>query len=112
MATSGKKKKSAAKPAVHSTTLRWEAPPEAHKPMPDVSYHVYRSLASHGTDNQIECGNDFKQIATVHAPLTEYTDTTVVGGQVYCYRVTTVRAGKESAPSAVRVANIPADERH
>ncbi|MGI9101569.1 MAG: hypothetical protein ACR2IF_03905 [Terriglobales bacterium] len=97
-------------PSSHSATLRWDASPETKNKKAHITYKVYRSSGTHSVEGKTDCGKDFQPIATVKAPATEYIDKEVTAGQVYCYRVTTVRSGAESPPTPTIVATIPAEK--
>ncbi len=93
----------------HSATLHWNPPADVKSNSPATSYNVYRSKGKHSRDGKTDCDKKFKKIANVPSPKTEYTDTKVVAGQVYCYQVKTVLSGRESPPTPSVVAIIPAD---
>ncbi len=85
----------ASAPAVqHSAALNWVASPSVI-----VGYYVYRAAQS---------GGPYSRVSTSVDPSTAYTDTTVVGGQIYYYVVTSVDASSvESGYSNETVATIP-----
>jgi hypothetical protein len=93
----------------HSVTLNWTAPPPATPcnqppqcPLPSgtqptcfgdpASYNVYRSQTSGSYTTQ--------PLANVQVPTTSYTDTSVVNGQTYYYKVTAYNANDCQPESA------------
>jgi len=104
----------------HSVTLNWTAPPPAQPcnqppqcPLPSgtqptcfgdpASYNVYRSQTSRSYSTQ--------PLANIQVPTTSYTDTSVVNGQTYYYKVTAYNANAcqpESAATNEIAAAVPA----
>lgn len=80
----------------HSATLTWTAPPDATA---TTIYHIYRAAAACPTGGGVGTLS-FVRVDGVSSAIssTNYTDTTIGVGP-WCWYVTAVTGGQESAPS-------------
>lgn len=94
--------------SVHSTSLWWSASPDATAANPG-SVNVYR--ATQACPASGTSGVTFAKVASgepgSNTKATAYVDTAVSSGQTYCYYVTAVIGGAESAPSNTFSGTIP-----
>lgn len=82
--------------AQHSVTLTWTKSPDSTTQNPGT-VNVYRANAACPASG---IGSlTYTNIATGQAPGGSYSDTSVSAGNSYCYYVTAVIGGAESAPS-------------
>lgn len=90
-------------PPSHSATLAWAASVDASAANP-VTYRVLRAPGACGTT-----GQTFAALAAGSAvTATGFVDSTVVGGQTYCYETEAVGAnGAVSAPSNTATGAVP-----
>lgn len=65
---------------------------------PSLTYNVYRAAT---------CPGHFTRVNTVPVTGTSYVDTNAATGAAYCYQVTAVLSGVESAPSNQAIAEVP-----
>jgi len=88
-----------ATPAVCQRTVQitWQASSSAAG-NPSLTYNVYRAPT---------CAGQFSKLNGAGVSATTYVDTTVAVGATYCYEVTAVLNGLESAPSNQAVAAVP-----
>lgn len=88
-----------ATPALSQRSVRitWQASSDAAA-NPSLTYNVYRAAT---------CAGQFSKLNASGLPATSYLDTAVAVGAAYCYQVTAVLNGLESAPSNQVVAVIP-----
>jgi hypothetical protein len=91
--------------AGQSVTLSWTASVSSTTATPGTS-NVYREIGTCSATQPTSTAG-FSQIATNIAPSGPYTDTAVTMGTTYCYIVTAVIGGLESAPSNTFQAIIP-----
>jgi len=86
-------------PAICQRTVQitWQASSSAAG-NPMLTYNVYRASS---------CAGQFVKLNASGLSATSYVDTTVALGATYCYQVTAVLNGIESAPSNQAVAEIP-----
>ena len=96
-------------PKQHRATLNWSHSPDAQKLGARLKYVVYRSDGKRDAKGATECAGKFRKIAQLKASATTYTDRSVKGGHVYCYRVTSLLGKKESPATPTVVADIPPD---
>ena len=76
----------------HSVSLSWGASPDAGA-NPSLTYNVYRAASGcTGTPT-------FSKLNTASVSGTSFSDLSVSVGNTYCYEVTAVLNGLESAPS-------------
>jgi len=89
-----------ATPAICQRTVQitWQASSSAAG-NPTLTYNVYRAS---------NCAEQFVKLNASGLSATSYVDTTVALGATYCYQVTAVLNGVESAPSNQAIAVIPA----
>jgi len=80
-----------------SVRITWQASPDAAA-NPSLVYNVYRAST---------CAARFSKLNVVGLSSTTYLDMTVGAGAAYCYQVTAMLNGIESAPSNQAVATIP-----
>ncbi|HTR47613.1 MAG TPA: fibronectin type III domain-containing protein [Verrucomicrobiae bacterium] len=83
--------------AQRSVKLTWQPSPDAGS-NPSLGYNVYRASA---------CAGQFSKLNSSVISGTTYFDTAVATGAAYCYQVTAVLSGVESAPSNRVVAVVP-----
>ena len=81
----------------HSVALTWTASASAAA-NPSLTYNVYRSPGCSGT---------FTRLNSSSVTATSFTDASLASG-TYCYQVTAVLNGTESAPSSQAAAVVPA----
>jgi fibronectin type 3 domain-containing protein len=75
-----------------TVTATWTASPDAAA-NPTITYNIYRSTSNCNAPNLLKIGS-------VAAGVLTFQDTSgVVAGNTYCYGVTAVLAGLESAPA-------------
>lgn len=88
-----------ATPAICQRTVQitWQASSSAAG-NPTLTYNVYRAP---------NCAGQFLKLNALGLSVTSYVDAAVAPGATYCYRVTAVLNGVESAPSNPAVAVIP-----
>lgn len=88
-----------ATPALSQRSVRitWQASSDAAA-NPSLTYNVYRASS---------CAGQFSKVNASPVSFTSYVDATVGVGAAYCYRVTAVLNGLESAPSNQVIAAIP-----
>lgn len=86
----------------HSVTLNWTASADAAG-NPTLTYNVYRAAAACPTDGTQPAG--MAKVANVSA--VTYQDTAVSVGQSYCYAITALLNGSESAYSNTAGGTIP-----
>ena len=77
--------------------ITWQASSDAAA-NPSLAYNVYRASS---------CAGQFSKLNAAGVSITTYLDTTVGAGAAYCYQVTAMLNGRESAPSNQVVAAIP-----
>jgi hypothetical protein len=65
---------------------------------PSLTYNVYRASS---------CPGHFTQINATPVAATSYVDSAVASGASYCYQITAVLSGVESAPSNQAVISVP-----
>ena len=87
--------------AQHSVSLTWTASTDAAA-NPSLAYNVYRSPT---------CTGAFAKLNASPLGATSYLDTAVLPGASYCYQVTSVLSGAESAPSNQAAVLIPSPPR-
>lgn len=80
--------------AQHTVALSWAASATS-----GATYNVYRQQA---------CSGNFAKLNASAVTANSYTDSAVAGGETYCYQVTAVSGGLESAPTSSASATIPA----
>lgn len=86
----------------HSVTLTWA---DTLNP-PGTTYNIYRQLGPcPATPPTTTAG--FTKINPASVTVKTYTDTTVLGGQVYCYIGTSANTTSESGPSNSAGATVP-----
>ncbi len=83
--------------AQYIVRLTWTASSDAAA-NPSLTYDVYRAAS---------CPGHFVKINSAPVTGTSYVDSSVGTGVAYCYQVTAVLAGVESAPSNQAVAAVP-----
>jgi len=83
--------------AQYSVKLTWTASSDAAA-NPSLTYNVYRAPS---------CAGHFSIVNSAPVTQNSYVDTGAAAGAAYCYRVTAVLAGLESAPSNQVVAAVP-----
>ncbi len=81
----------------YTVRLTWTASSDAAA-NPSLTYNVYRAAT---------CPGHFVQINGAPVTGTLYVDTSAGSGAAYCYQVTAVLSGVESAPSNQAVAAVP-----
>src|ERR1700684_3833135 len=81
----------------YAVRLTWTASSDAAA-NPSLTYNVYRAAA---------CPDHFAKINTAPVTSTLFIDTNVGAGAAYCYQITAVLSGVESAPSNQVVAAVP-----
>ena len=87
--------------AQHSVSVMWTASTDAAA-NPSLAYNVYRSPI---------CTGAFAKLNASPLGATSYLDTAVLPGASYCYQVTSVLSGAESAPSNQAAVLIPSPPR-
>jgi hypothetical protein len=88
----------------HRTRLSWKDP-NAAKGIHVDHFNIYRADAT-GQGGSAVCVA-WNPIGTVPARVKRYVDETVVGGNRYCYAVTSVNSYGESAKSVLVVVTVP-----
>lgn len=83
--------------AQYSVKLSWTASSSAAA-NPSLTYNVYRAST---------CPGFFSKLNSNPVAATAYVDSGAGSGAAYCYQVTAVLAGVESAPSNQAVATVP-----
>lgn len=81
----------------YAVKISWTASTDAAA-NPSLTYNVYRAAT---------CPGHFTRINAAPVVGTSYVDTTAATGAAYCYQVTAVLAGVESAPSNQAIAAVP-----
>jgi hypothetical protein len=81
----------------HAVKLSWTASSDASA-NPSLTYNVYRAST---------CAGHFALINSAPVPATAYVDASSAAGAAYCYQVTAVLGGVESAPSNHAIATVP-----
>ena len=83
--------------ASHQVELSWSAPSSSADPI--VGYNVYRAISGSSSFSRVNAGID---------PAVAYTDTSVLSGTAYDYKVTSLdSAGLESSPSNKISVSVP-----
>jgi fibronectin type 3 domain-containing protein len=81
----------------YAVKLSWTASSDASA-NPSLTYNVYRASS---------CAGHFALINSAPVTATSYVDPSSAAGAAYCYQVTAVLAGLESAPSNQAIAAVP-----
>ncbi|MCE5300966.1 MAG: hypothetical protein LLG37_08885 [Spirochaetia bacterium] len=69
-------------PVAEGALLQWQPYANATPGYPVTAYHIYRAMTVGATG-----GDPFESVAIVPANVTTYVDTTVMGGDTYCYKI-------------------------